>query len=272
MLIKSRINEGFGEEGTPDLKYYAFDWDDNIMIMPTKIILKNDKGDNVGMSTEDFAHYRTKIGSEDFEYDGNIIVGFSDDPFINFGVKGDNKFIVDSMIGEIGPSWDDFVECINNGSIFAIITARGHSPGAIREAIYNLIKGNVKGINKKELVKNLKKYRDFMDEDKLSDNQMIKEYLDLCKFHPVTYNKPKNAQNPEQDKVVALKEFVKYIKELTGDVHKKIFLKKNIRNFFSPTIGFSDDDIRNVETMKKAFKDEPIVQSYLTTKGKKTKY
>lgn len=272
MLIKRRLNEGFNDEGTPDLKYYAFDWDDNILTMPTKIIVKNDKGENIGMTTEDFATYRTRIGSEKFEYDDNIIVGFSDDPFINFGVKGDKKFIIDCMIAEPGPSWDDFVECINNGSIFAIITARGHTPTAIKEAVFNLIKGNVKGINKKELVKNLKKFRDFMDEENLSVDRLIKEYLDLCRFYPVTYNKPKNASNPEQDKVVALKEFVKYIKELTGNIHKKIFLKKNIRNFFLPTIGFSDDDIRNVNVMKKAFEDEPTVTSYLTAKGKKTKY
>ena len=38
------IFEGFTEEGTPDLKYYAFDWDDNIVYMPTKIVLKNKEG------------------------------------------------------------------------------------------------------------------------------------------------------------------------------------------------------------------------------------
>ena len=47
---------------------------------------------------------------------------------VNFGVEGDKKFIVDSLLAEPGPSWNDFVECINGGSIFAIITARGHTP------------------------------------------------------------------------------------------------------------------------------------------------
>jgi hypothetical protein len=27
----SSLLEGFDDAGTPDLKYYAFDWDDNIM-------------------------------------------------------------------------------------------------------------------------------------------------------------------------------------------------------------------------------------------------
>ena len=51
--MKRRLHEGFTEEGTPDLKYYAFDWDDNIVHMPTKIMLKTESGDEVGMSTED---------------------------------------------------------------------------------------------------------------------------------------------------------------------------------------------------------------------------
>jgi hypothetical protein len=91
------VSEGITEAGTPDMKYYAFDWDDNIMNMPTKIILKNDDGEEVGMSTEDFAHYRSMIGKEDFKYEGNIIVGFGENAFRNFGVEGDKKFIIDSM-------------------------------------------------------------------------------------------------------------------------------------------------------------------------------
>jgi hypothetical protein len=66
MLIK-RIVEGIDEFGAPDEKYYAFDWDDNIVSMPTKIILKDEDGDEVGMSTEDFATYREQIGKEPIE-------------------------------------------------------------------------------------------------------------------------------------------------------------------------------------------------------------
>ena len=53
------ITEGFDDVGLPTLKYDAFDWDDNLMFMPTKIILKNDGGEEVEMSTEDFAEYRS---------------------------------------------------------------------------------------------------------------------------------------------------------------------------------------------------------------------
>ena len=50
------------EKNTPDMDYWAFDWDDNIMIMPTKIILKDSNGKEIGMSTEDFAEYKDIVG------------------------------------------------------------------------------------------------------------------------------------------------------------------------------------------------------------------
>ena len=50
------------------MKYYAFDWDDNIVHMPTKIIVKTDDGKEVGMSTDDFAEYRHDLGKKPFNY------------------------------------------------------------------------------------------------------------------------------------------------------------------------------------------------------------
>ena len=270
------VSEGITDTGTPDMKYYAFDWDDNIMYMPTKIILKNNDGDEIGMSTEDFAHYRTKIGKEEFEYENNIIVGFGENPFRNFGIQGDKKFIIDSMTAPTGPAWADFVEAINNGSIFAIITARGHTPTVLKEACYNIILSNRDGISFTELVKNLEKYRDIAGYNGKQDKlELINEYLDLCRFYPVTYGEG-SATNPEEGKVKAMKEFINYIKDVSKEIGKKAFLKNDVSNNFipEPTLGFSDDDIRNVEVMKKHFEDEPgnILQTYSTAGGKKTKY
>jgi len=154
------LNEGLTKEGTPDLKYYAFDWDDNIVSMPTKIMIKNEEGEEVGMSTDDFAKYRSKIGKENFNYKGEIIVGFGDDPFKNFRTPGDKMFIVESMLAKPGPSWTDFVEAINSGSIFSIITARGHNPNTLKEAVYNYIISGFNGLDKNQLVKNLESFQD----------------------------------------------------------------------------------------------------------------
>jgi len=272
-MIKYKLKEGFTEEGTPDLKYYAFDWDDNIVTMPTRIMVKDENGAPVGMTTEDFATFRSKIGKEDFEYKGKKIVGYDEDPFRFFRTEGDKSFVVDAMLAKPGPSWNDFVEAINNGSIFSIITARGHNPKTIKEAVYNYIVSDTNGIDKKELVKNLKKYRSFTNEDSLSDVELIKTYLDLCRFYPVSFGKGSEA-NPEEKKIKALEEFVSYIKELSHNLNKRAFLKNDVRNFFLPTIGFSDDDPRNVEAIKKHFENKPdkIVKTFSTFGGDKKEY
>jgi hypothetical protein len=273
IIVKEIINEIIQEKQTPVMKYYAFDWDDNLMFMPTKIHLKDDKGKSVGMSTEDFAEYRTDIGEEPFEYKGHTIVSFDEEPFRDFRVSGDKQFITDAMSAPTGPAWDDFVEAVNNGSIFAIVTARGHTPSILKEGVYRLIKQNKHGLDSNQLAKNLLKYRDLADEDKLSKDQLIRSYLDMCRFHPVSFGDG-SATNPEQGKIDAMEEFVSYIKNLSHSLQQKAFMKNKISNYFTPFIGFSDDDVRNVETMKKHFdkKEDNILKTYLTAGGQKKLY
>jgi hypothetical protein len=272
--MRIKLREGFKPEGTPDLKYYAFDWDDNIVHMPTKIILRNEDGEDVGMSTADFAEYRHKIGKEPFDYNGEKIVGFGDDPLRNFRVFGDKNFLIDAMTAKPGPAFEDFKEAINNGSIFAIITARGHSPETLKEAVYNYIVSNYNGIDKDELIKNLKKYRTFVGEEEMSDDELIRSYLELNKYNPVSYGDDAGAVNPEEAKVDAMEDFVSYVKAMANLLGSKAYLKKDIANKFNPEdilIGFSDDDPKNVEVMRKHFKSKPdnIVKTYFTGKGSK---
>jgi hypothetical protein len=275
--MRQRLTEGFKGEGTPDMKYYAFDWDDNIVHMPTKIVLKTEDGDEVGMSTDDFAEYRSEIGKKPFKYKGQTIVGFAEEPFRNFRTEGDKDFLVDAMRAKLGPAFNDFKEAINNGSIFSIITARGHNPNTLKQAVYNYIIHGFHGISKDQLIKNLKKYRTFVDEDDMSDDELIKSYLELCKFHPVSFGDEQGATNPEEAKVRAMEEFVSYIKAMAGVLHKKAYIKNKISNEFvpeQPVIGFSDDDIKNVEVMSKHFKNKPdnIVKTYSTAGGTKKEY
>jgi hypothetical protein len=275
--MKRQLIEGFKGKGTPDMKYYAFDWDDNIVHMPTKIVLKTEDGDEVGMSTDDFAEYRSKIGKEDFDYNGDIIVDFAEEPFRNFRTEGDKNFLVDAMGAKLGPAFDDFKEAINNGSIFSIITARGHNPNTLKQAVYNYIIDGFNGIDKDQLVKNLKKYRSFFDEDDMTDDELIKSYLDLNKYHPVSFNDEEGAANPEEAKVRAMEGFVTYIKNIANKLNKKAFIKNDVSNNFipeQPSIGFSDDDIKNVEVMSKYFKNKPdnIVKTYSTAGGIKKEY
>ena len=270
-FVKEILSEIIHDQMKPTMKYYAFDWDDNLMYMPTKIYLVDDKGKTVGMSTEDFAEYRTDIGKEPFKYEGHTIVDFDKDAFRDFKVPGDKAFISDAMKAETGPAWSDFVEAVNNGSIFAIITARGHTPSVLKNAIYNLIKKNKHGLSEKELVKNLKKYRDLADEEELSDDELVRVYLDMNKYHPVSFGEG-SAANPEELKVKAMSEFMRYVQELSRKLQEKAFMKNKISNYFVPYIGFSDDDLRNVQAMKKHFDDESGLDIYHTGGGKKTKF
>jgi len=268
---EKQLREGFDEAGEPDLKYYAFDWDDNIVTMPTQIVLQDENGGEVGMSTEDFAEYREQIGKEPFDYKNKKIVGYADDPYRNFGVEGDKAFIVDAMMAKIGPSWNDFVEAINGGSIFSIITARGHHPDTLREAVYNMIVTDHNGISKQELLSNLKRYREYFDETKMSDKEMIDFYLDLAKFHPVTYGEG-SAANPEEGKIVALRNFLSYVKNMAQELGEKAYFKNDVKNNFVPNIGFSDDDARNIEKIKDfldAEDKDKLVKTYLTKGGEK---
>ena len=270
-FVKKVISEIIQDQLKPTMKYYAFDWDDNLMYMPTKIYLKDEDGNSVGMSTEDFAEYRSEIGKEPFEYEGSTIVGYDEDAFRDFKVTGDKKFLVDSMKAPIGPAWNDFVEAVNNGSIFAIITARGHTPSVLKNAVYNLIKKNMHGLNEKEIVKNLRKYREIADEEDMTDDELLRTYLEMCKYHPVSFGEG-SAANPEELKVSAMRQFMEYVKTLSQRLQEKAYMKNKISNYFTPYIGFSDDDLKNVETMKKHFDDESGLDIYHTGGGKKTKF
>ena len=278
-IKKRRLLEGFDDEGKPDTKYYAFDWDDNICFMPTQIIVLTENEDEVGMSTEDFADHRHQIGVEPFNYKGTTVVGYANNPFRNFRVEGDKKFIIDSMIASPGPSWNDFVECINGGSIFAIITARGHNPEVLKESTYNYIISNHNGINSKTLVENLKKYRSLADNSisesfdlKVNDKEIIIEYLGMCRFYPVSFGEG-SAANPEEGKIKAMREFITYCRDLAKEIGEKAFFKNDmINNEIIPIIGFSDDDPKNIEKMNEFLYSEyekNPVRTYLTKGGEK---
>jgi hypothetical protein len=271
-IEEKELKEGFDDAGRPDMKYYAFDWDDNIMMMPTKIIVQTEEGNEVGMSTEDFAEYRGMLGKEPFEYNGETIVGYAENPYRNFTTEGDSQFIVDAMVADIGPSWDDFVEAVNGGSIFSIITARGHTPSVLRDAVYNMIMTNHNGISKEELLSNLKKFREIAGEDDMTDEDLIEKYLDMLKFHPVTYGEG-SAANPEEGKIKALREFISYVKDMASRLDQRAFFKNDVKNNFVPQIGFSDDDPGNIESIKsfldKEYKDDKPVKTYLTKGGEK---
>jgi hypothetical protein len=128
------------------------------------------------------------------------------------------------------------------------------------------------GINKDLLIKNLRKFRDFTNMEDKSDMELIKDYMDMNKYYPVSFGTDAGAANPEELKVQAMKEFISYVKGQAKELGKKLYVKDDVRNNFIPNIGFSDDDLKNVEVMKKHFEDEPVLKTYSTAGGTKTRY
>lgn len=247
------------------MKYYAFDWDDNLMYMPTKIYLLDDDGEEVGMGTEDFAEHRIHIGKKPFDYNGFTIVNFAPDPFRDFRTTGDKKFLQDVMSARLAKdaAWPDLVEAINNGSLFAIITARGHNPSTLMLGIKKLIDSNRGGIDSDELYESLVKMRKNAGEKPLDKETEIMKYLKMCRYYPVSYGAG-SAQNPEEAKVEAMNKFISYVKNQAEKLNVRLSKKieNGIANKFIPIIGFSDDDPRNVKVMSKGVKDVKIFSTH----------
>jgi hypothetical protein len=254
MKFLKKFNE-HAEKG--HLLYYAFDFDDNILNMPTEIVAMTKDGGEISMSTSDFAKNRSKIGVEDFEYNGKIIVGLNmDRAFVNFrdDEKGEifKKDVIKALqLGSFGPAWNDFIECLTNGSIFAIITARGHESESMRKGIEYII-DNLSQEDKQKMHDSLLMFLQLFGKSReaedsyeslsnFSKSELVKNYLDLC--HLVGVSSPSrggSASDPEASKVRALSDFIKDVNEYAGSIG------------YTAKVGFSDDDPKNIKHMKSA--------------------
>ncbi len=255
-LLRKLLKEIYDEkqQKVVVLKYYALDWDDNVMFMPTKIYLLTEDGDEIGMGTEDFAEYRGKLDPKTgkaikpFDFDGKTIIGLANDAFKDFK-SGFSKFKEDMNNGVEGPSWRDMVESLNTGSYFAIITARGHHPDVLKNAVKTLIEQERGGISKELLTKSLRRRKEKAGLKYTNDNQEINEYLDECLFYPVSYFYPNGGVKPEIVKKEAMMLFIDSIKELIDFLNRRNMLKGNNEYRLKPVFGFSDDDLKNIEFM-----------------------
>ena len=255
------------------MKYYMFDWDDNIMFMPTKIYLETEDGSELGMGTEDFAHYRENLDPKTgkaykpFDYEGEMIVGLANNPFRDFK-SGESEFIRDMNNAEIGPAWDDVVEAVNSGSYLAIITARGHNPEVFKKAFYELINNEVEGISIDKFYRSIKERNTKAGEKTSSVEEELDDYLDNCLFFPVGFYYPNGGIKPEEIKLEAIRMFKSSVEELIGYLNERLMLKGITEYKLKPVFGFSDDDLKNIEFAVKEIKG---VNIYSTHGGKKEK-
>ena len=229
--------------------YYAFDYDDNILFMSTVIHMVKKEGNRwipEDVSTSKFAIVRNDV--ENWKYpDDDPEKAFSD--FRDYGPKGPGIFLEDTKKaisnGRFGPSWDDFIECLTNGSLFAIITARGHESETMKDVVKWIIDNMLSEDQIYKMYNNLLKFSYLFDEevtdDRLikgnpSENKLVQRYLDNCDF--VGISNPKrggSVRDPEKAKEKALLDF-----------HDKINKFAEMRGF-KAVIGFSDDDVKNAK-------------------------
>jgi hypothetical protein len=247
-----RYLKGFNENTNRVLKFYAFDWDDNILYMSTKIHMdKLVDGEWIptDVSTSEFAEVRNDRDN------WRILNNDPDQAFSEFrdnGPRGELAFLEDvkSSIStkKMGPAWDDFIECLTNGSLFAIITARGHESTAMRRGIEWIIDNVLSEDQLYGMYNNLLKFAylfksegefDRILKGNPSNNELVGIYLDNCDFVGISApSKGGSPSNPEKAKEDALMEFKRKIDTFASQIGVKA------------KIGFSDDDSKNVRHME----------------------
>lgn len=266
-----KFSQFITESNGLELHYYCFDWDDNILHMPTVIHMDKKEGDGwipVDVSTSEFAEVRND--KDNYRLRNND-PGEAFSEFRDGGPRGEDAFLLDVKKAlaedEKGPSWDDFIDCLREGSLFAIITARGHEPNTIRKAVEYIIDNVLTEEDRYLLYNNCLKHAylfshegefDRVPKGKLSETLLIKDYLDECSFYGVSSDSfakefgMASASNPEKAKELALQKFI----DKCNNLGKKVGAK-------SVSVGFSDDDPKNVEHVRTYFKEKSALENEL---------
>lgn len=226
------------------LKYSIYDWDDNILYMPSVVHLDrfvHGEWVAVDIPASQFNKYihseKTRMRNMNYH---ETFCEQSDD-----GPRGNRAFIQDTVkaikYGHFGPSWKDFIKTIVEGRIFLIITARGHEPESMRKCIKWIINNVLTDEQYEKMQKNLSKFHKLFGKN---PKDFVEHYLDKCDFVGVMSEYFKKNFDVPQMKVV---ELVGYGKSMAI----KRFLERIRRSCkklgLPATVGFSDDRTRTIE-------------------------
>ena len=255
-----KFNEAFSNR--KELKYEAYDIDDNLVYASSKIHMEhlvNNEWISQDVSTSEFAEVRGD--KENWRIPEDAFSEFRDN-----GPRGENAFVDDFTTAikkmEFGPSWYAFIKCLEEANIFAIITARGHEPKTIRKGIEWIIDNYLDDNKQFFLYSNcLKHAYIFRDENidsydripkgVLSQTPLVKTYLDNCYYFGVSSKSfasdfgDSNAANPEKGKQAAINFFINKCHGYGDKINAK-----------SVSISFSDDDKKNIIHIEKFFHEK----------------
>ena len=267
-----------------DFKYYIFDWDDNILHMPTKIHLEHRDPETgewrpVSVSTAVFALVRTDDDNYRLPLEGGRAAAFrdfADEQHPSSPASENRAFIRDTRAalarikaGERpGPSFETLRKTLREGRIFAIVTARGHASKTIRDAVKIFIDTVLTDDDRREMLRSLRGYRWWLDKKTEfgTDAEELDYYLSMCRYHAVTnpdfhawlegdrdfggrYATASSERRPELAKEFAIRDFVEHVfhvLERTGGLGRPV------------SVGFSDDDAGNVKAVSDYIKAELV--------------
>lgn len=241
-------------------KYYIFDWDDNILHMPTRIHMevRTEAGDwsPVSVTTSVFSivrgdteNYRPPGG--DWE---NAFQEFRDLEHLP-----ESQFLADTRAAllpiidgreEGAPSFHKFKKALIEGRLFAIVTARGHHSSTLRTGVEYFIEHMLTDEERALMLDHLRQYFDYfeIEIDDPSDETVMDDYLSLGRYHAVTSPEflaflgegSGAAAGQEAAKQVAIQDFVDHVIRILREhgADKPV------------SIGFSDDDPHNVAAIE----------------------
>ena len=259
-----------------DLKYYIFDWDDNILRMPTYIHLERRLRDGswvphlvstalFSVIRNDTVNYRPPQGQWE-----KAFVEFRDP-----AERTESKFLADARtaidrllegVEKQPPSFNTFRKILREGRIFAIVTARGHASETIRDAVRIFIDTVLTPDEREEMMTNLRGYRHCFDKvDRFgTDEEELDYFLSMCRYHAVT--------NPDfKERLAGDDDFGARVAEATSEQRPELAKEFAIRDFVEHlfrtlqrtnalghqvAVGFSDDDAGNVAAVSDYIRSE----------------
>lgn len=185
MRIKSHDGS---ERELKNIKGYSYDLDDNLLTIKTNIYLKDldsrskTYNQEIRIGTSEFAKY-----FHDYVQRGLHLTKTS---FRDFEHGSDQLFLQEIRGAMPGPSWKNFITCVNSGGIFSIITARGVRPDTLQEALRAYIENDLYGLSLRSCVEAFKVYSPFLSQGRevlpatASDSDWLTYYLSCCRFYP----------------------------------------------------------------------------------------
>ncbi|HMT01331.1 MAG TPA: hypothetical protein PKD96_01140 [Candidatus Absconditabacterales bacterium] len=239
------------------MRAYVFDIDKNLWHTNTPVMMEEKQSDGswqeIAMSQEDYLSLKDFRSIRHIE--NNIeksMINFKDN-----GPFGTEKFandIYEAVSNQSnGPSFEKFVEAVRHGNPIAIITARGHQEETLRNAFASVIAEVLECNN----TKFHEQMAQILGKD-ISFQTALAQYIDLSRFYAIS-NNHFMAQYPDSSssfrKTQAMEEYLHYVL----DELKFLYQADKI------SVGFSDDDEKNITRMISFFEEKAQEEKFKNT-------